>query len=202
MEDNVEARPPRTERRDATENRQRILQAARKLFAQHDVEHVSMNQIATEAQIGPGTLYRRYRNKSDLCLELIKDNILLLCEEIESYLREHRSTPPEQRLLDIIRMRVRFMEQKAQLLAGLEASDFPHHQGQQSQHPLYVKLHALLVELFDEMAGAEHSTISIFRADMLMNAARIEFYLFQRDVRGYTSEQIADFLYATFITPG
>lgn len=44
----------RTERRDAAENRQRILDAAFKLFEQNGVEQVSMNQIATEAQIGPG----------------------------------------------------------------------------------------------------------------------------------------------------
>ena len=55
----------RSERRDAAENRQRILNAALKLFEQNGVEQVSMNQIAIEAQIGPGTLYRRYRDKSE-----------------------------------------------------------------------------------------------------------------------------------------
>jgi AcrR family transcriptional regulator len=46
----------RPERRDAAENRQRILNAALRLLEQNGVEQVSMNQIATEAQIGPGTL--------------------------------------------------------------------------------------------------------------------------------------------------
>jgi len=54
----------RAERRDAAENRQRILATAIRLFEQFGVEQVSMNQIATEAGIGPGTLYRRYRNKA------------------------------------------------------------------------------------------------------------------------------------------
>ena len=35
----------RLERRDAAENRQRILKAALKLFEQYGVEQVSMNQI-------------------------------------------------------------------------------------------------------------------------------------------------------------
>ncbi|MDR3601897.1 MAG: TetR/AcrR family transcriptional regulator [Desulfosporosinus sp.] len=52
-------------------------------FELNSVEQVSMNQIAIEAQIGPGTLYRRYRNKGELCLDLIKDNIDLLFEDIE-----------------------------------------------------------------------------------------------------------------------
>lgn len=48
----------RSERRDATKNRQLILNTAQRLFEQYGVEAVSMNQIAIEAQIGPGTLYR------------------------------------------------------------------------------------------------------------------------------------------------
>ncbi|WP_407310040.1 TetR family transcriptional regulator [Desulfosporosinus sp. SB140] len=44
----------RQERRDAAENRQRILDAAIKLFEQHGVKQVSMNQIALEAHIGSG----------------------------------------------------------------------------------------------------------------------------------------------------
>lgn len=39
----------RNERQDAAENRQRILEAAQKLFDQSGVEQVSMNQIAIEA---------------------------------------------------------------------------------------------------------------------------------------------------------
>jgi AcrR family transcriptional regulator len=35
-----------------------------------------MNQIASEAQVGSGTLYRRYRNKGELCFDLIKHNII------------------------------------------------------------------------------------------------------------------------------
>lgn len=73
----VEATNTRLERRNAAENRQRILNAALKLFEQNGVEQVSMNQIAIEAQIGPGTLYRRYRNKGELCLDLTQDNIEL-----------------------------------------------------------------------------------------------------------------------------
>ncbi len=56
----------RSERRNAAENRQRILNAAINLFGQNGVEQVSMNQIAIEGQVGSGTLHRRYRNKGPL----------------------------------------------------------------------------------------------------------------------------------------
>jgi len=67
----------RPERRDAAENRQRILNTALKLFEQNGVEQVSMNQIAAEAQIGPGTLYRRYyggyyQNRYQICSDCRK----------------------------------------------------------------------------------------------------------------------------------
>lgn len=83
----------RIERRDAAENRQRILDTASGLFEQFGVEQVSMNQIASEAQIGPGTLYRRYRNKGEICLDLIKDNVVLCFEDMEGYLKENQKEP-------------------------------------------------------------------------------------------------------------
>src|SRR4051812_19457828 len=116
----TEATPVRSERRDAAANRQRILDAAIRLFELQGVEQVSMNQIASEAQLGPGTLYRRYRNKSELCLDLIKDHVDLLFEDMEAYLEKCEAEPPCQRLKEIIRIFIRFREKKAQLLTGVE----------------------------------------------------------------------------------
>lgn len=193
--------PARPERRDAAENRQRILNAAVQLFEQHGVESVSMNQIAIEAKIGPGTLYRRYRNKSELCLDLIKDNLVLFFEDIEAYLQQNRTElPPGERLKGLIRHFIRFREKKTQLLTGVEdASSSANRPRPRTQSPIYVELHQLCVELFDEMAAAEHAPPgSVFRADMLLLALSSDAYLFQRDVRGHSSETIVEQLYLTF----
>src|ERR1700733_8984091 len=53
-------------RRDAELNLARILVAARDVFAEHGYE-ASMEQIASRAEVGIGTLYRRFPNKADLC---------------------------------------------------------------------------------------------------------------------------------------
>jgi AcrR family transcriptional regulator len=196
---NTEDTRPRAERRDAAINRQRILGAALKLFEQHGVEHVSMNQIAIEAQIGSGTLYRRYRNKSELCLDLIKDNIDQLFEDIGAYLRRHASDPPRERLRGIIHLFIRFRERKLQLLRGVEQSSPLNGAQSTTPNPVYDTLHQIFVKLFDEMAD-EHrlEPNSVFRADMLLMALMSDPYVFQRDVRGYSTDMFVEQLGLTF----
>jgi hypothetical protein len=57
--------PDRPLRRDAEENRQRILKAARKLVTEHGL-NVSHDEIAREAGVAVGTVYRRYPRKHQL----------------------------------------------------------------------------------------------------------------------------------------
>lgn len=190
----------RNERRDAAENRQRILDTASRLFEKNGVEQVSMNQIATEAGIGPGTLYRRYRNKGELCLDLIKDNVVLCFEQIEAYLEQNQTAPPGERLKGVLRLFIRLKESKAQLLKGVEDSD-SNNRKKKTRSPLYDELHQHLVDLFNEMnAGEKGQPNNIFKADILLAAVRSENYLFQREVRGYSPEEIVEQLCATFIS--
>lgn len=191
----------RSERRDAAENRQRILNAAIKLFEQNGVEQVSMNQIANEAQVGPGTLYRRYRSKGELCLDLIKDNVDLLFYHIETYLKENCFEPPSQRLKGILSLFISFREKKEQLLTGIEESPSTNPLRSRMQGPLFNELHQLLVKLFAEMNATEQTNFnSVFRADMLLTALSRDSYSFQRDVRGYSPEMILEQLSSLFIS--
>ena len=59
------AAEPRPLRRDAEINLSRILAAARDAFAE-DGYDASMESIAVRAEVGVGTLYRRFPNKADL----------------------------------------------------------------------------------------------------------------------------------------
>lgn len=191
----------RSERRDAAENRQRILDSAFKLFELQGVEPVSMNQIAAEAKIGAGTLYRRYRNKSELCMDLIKDSKILLFEDIEVYLEENASRPPNERFRGLLTLFIQFKEKNAQLIAGAENSTSSSGAHSRTSSPLYNELHEQLVRLFEEMTvETDHSkSDSVFRTDMLLTALSSNSYLFQRNVRGYTPERILEHLCQTFI---
>lgn len=193
----------RTERRDAAENRQRILDTASGLFEKYSVEKVSMNQIAAEAGIGPGTLYRRYRNKGELCLDLIKDNVVLCFEDIEDYLKNNRTAPAKERLKGILRLYLRFRESKAQLLKGVEDAEQNNRKKPKTRSPLYFELHQYFVDLFNEMnTGAADGSQpdSTFKADMLLAALRSDSYLFQREVRGLSPEEIFEQLCAMFVS--
>src|SRR5437660_4307359 len=59
------------ERADAARNRRKILEAAEALFAEHGVECVSMDDVARAAQVGKGTLYRRFGDRASLALALL-----------------------------------------------------------------------------------------------------------------------------------
>lgn len=59
------------ERADAARNRQRILEAAERLFSERGVSRTSMDQIAAAAGVGKGTLFRRFGNRSSLAIALL-----------------------------------------------------------------------------------------------------------------------------------
>ncbi|MEV5571036.1 helix-turn-helix domain-containing protein [Spirillospora sp. NPDC052269] len=63
--------PPPKERADAARNRAAVLEAAARLFAEHGPEGVSMDQIATAAGVGKGTLFRRFGDKAGLAVALL-----------------------------------------------------------------------------------------------------------------------------------
>ena len=60
--------------RDAERNRQRILDAARELFAEEGLG-VTLNDIAHHAGVGVGTVYRRFPDKTELIEELFEQRL-------------------------------------------------------------------------------------------------------------------------------
>ncbi|MEU4242242.1 helix-turn-helix domain-containing protein [Actinoplanes sp. NPDC026619] len=65
---------PHLLRADAQDNRDRVLEAARALFAERGLD-VPMREIARRAQVGPATLYRRFPTKQSLIDEAFTDEL-------------------------------------------------------------------------------------------------------------------------------
>lgn len=64
-------------RADAERNRLRILQVARELFATRGLD-VSLDEVAADAGVGVGTVYRRFTDKDGLIEALFEDKIAQL----------------------------------------------------------------------------------------------------------------------------
>jgi AcrR family transcriptional regulator len=64
---------PRRERADAARNREKVLAAARRLFAERGVAGVTMDEIARAAGVGKGTVFHRFGDRAGLALALLDD---------------------------------------------------------------------------------------------------------------------------------
>ena len=76
----VTHRLPHPLRSDASDNRERILDAARDVFAAEGL-NVPMREIARRAEVGPATLYRHFPTKETLAVEAFADQ-MRACHDI------------------------------------------------------------------------------------------------------------------------
>ena len=77
----------RAQRADARRNRERILGAAKKVFADVGVD-ASMEVVARRAGVGVGTLYRHFPTKEDLLGELVAEQFTAFAEQAKLSLAE------------------------------------------------------------------------------------------------------------------
>ncbi|NKY35563.1 TetR/AcrR family transcriptional regulator [Nocardia speluncae] len=61
-------------RADAVRNQQRIVEAARELFADRGLE-ITLDDVAEHAGVGVGTVYRRFANKTELISEVFERHL-------------------------------------------------------------------------------------------------------------------------------
>ncbi|WP_051634801.1 MULTISPECIES: TetR/AcrR family transcriptional regulator [unclassified Mycobacterium] len=106
------------ERGDAARNRLLLLDAARRLIAERGAESVTMDDIAAEAGVGKGTLFRRFGSRSGLMLVLLDED-----EQVEQSALMFGppplgpGAPPLERLIAYGRDRLQFVWQHRALLS-------------------------------------------------------------------------------------
>jgi AcrR family transcriptional regulator len=69
-------------RADAARNRDKVMAAAEKLFAERSPDCVTMDAIAAEAGVGKGTLFRGFGDRAGLVLALLQEHETQLQEDI------------------------------------------------------------------------------------------------------------------------
>ena len=70
--------------REREQRRRDILDAARAVFVEHGLAHASMDRIADHAELAKGTLYLYFRNRDELLMALIADDMEVLISTLES----------------------------------------------------------------------------------------------------------------------
>lgn len=78
----------RSLRRDAEENRQRLLQAGREVFGEQGLD-ATLHDVAHRAGVGIGTAYRRFANKEQLIDAILAEQV----DELEAALRDALAEP-------------------------------------------------------------------------------------------------------------
>ena len=69
----------RARRADAEQNRERIVEAAQVLFAEHGI-NVTMEEVAKRAGVGVATLHRRFPTRTDLVAGAFEDKMRLFAD--------------------------------------------------------------------------------------------------------------------------
>ncbi|GAC1430102.1 MAG: TetR/AcrR family transcriptional regulator [Ktedonobacteraceae bacterium] len=187
----------RHERRDAVEHRQRILQVAQNLFAQHGVHAVSMHQIAKAAGIGQGTLYRRYAHKGDLCMDLLHERHEQLLADIATLFTTKADAPALERLDGVLSLSIAFLEEQGALLSPVAFTEMRetmcHNEASDPQHlQFYIWLHGIFAGLLTEAVECKELSAldTSFTADAILVTLNPMFYHMQRKERGLSAEHI------------
>ncbi|ULE33259.1 TetR/AcrR family transcriptional regulator [Mycobacterium sp. IDR2000157661] len=106
------------ERGDAARNRALLLDAARRLIAEHGADAVSTDDIAAAAGVGKGTLFRRFGSRAGLMIVLLDEDEKA---EQQAFLFGPPplgpSAPPLERLLAFGRRRLAFVRNHHALLS-------------------------------------------------------------------------------------
>lgn len=187
-----DANAARKERRDAAEHRLRILSVARDLFASQGVNATSMAEIARAAQVGQGTLYRRYAHKGELCMALIDDNLRRFQEDMQARLVSVGGGAALEQLEFLLLRLAAFNEENAPLLGAIGDAACGERRTAVYQSPLYTWLRAMVVLLLQRaLERSETAPLDVeASADAVLAPLAIDLYLYQRHALGFTPDRI------------
>lgn len=126
-------------RKDAQANRERLLEAADRMFREHGVE-VSVGEIADAAGVGRGTLFRNFKHKDELIAAVLAERL----GEVLAYGRELLEHDPDDAevTFTFVAGLVQRQEENRALLQSV--SDELMH-----RWPELAKAHTALMELFN-----------------------------------------------------
>jgi len=184
MEELTQLESESPERADAARNREKVLAAASRLFAERGVGCVSMDDVAAAAGVGKGTLFRRFGDRAGLARAVLSEDERAFQDEL---LRGPPplgpGAPPCERIKAFGAGKLALLEDHHDLLTAAESGAPANRFG----HPVYAAYRAhlyLLVREADPEADPE------FVADILLNSLSAQFFSYLRHARGLSLEEL------------
>jgi len=191
----------RREERD-WQYRRCILDTALRLFAEHGIENVNMHQIAQEAGVGQGTLYRRYAHIGEVCADLLHTTSEQFLFSLENAPAETAGQKPAaERLAETIGRIIEFIDDQAPLLSAINAM----YNGKKKFHlhnkPIFVRLHHIAAALMNEaIAAGDIRTADVtLTVNSLLASLSPEQYMYHREVLGYDKKRFAEGICRLFV---
>jgi AcrR family transcriptional regulator len=174
--------PEPAERADAARNRARILCTAQRLFAERGVGCVSMDEIAEQAGVGKGTLFRRFGSRAALARAILSERESSFQEAII------RGAPPlgpgacpGERLVAFGEAVIDMLESNVELLIAAEGGGARFSSAPYAVYRLHM---TLLLREADPACDAE------YLAEALLACLGADFYLYLRDTRAMDSPRL------------
>lgn len=169
-------------RADAARNREKVLAAAERLFAERGAACVSMDAVAAAAGVGKGTLFRGFGDRAGLAQAVLSERERRFQEEfIRGPAPLGPGAPPAERLVAFGQRMLRHHAEHGDLIRAAES------QGARFRSPpfaIYRTHVALLVR--EALPGEDWDVL----ADMLLAPLGAEVLAYMREIREVPDERV------------
>lgn len=177
-------------RQDAQKNQQKIIVKTRQLFSKvDDINQVSMKEIAKNAKVGVGTLYRNFPTKGALCLALIYDDLRNFININQQKILNSDITLTT--LHSFLHEYLQFRDHNLDLLAIIESNADSFYT---TSFALYQKLSKLLFTILSQVFPEKSSQELYFKTDMTFAMLKSDIYVFERKHRHLSNDKYLQFL--------
>ena len=174
------------ERADAARNRSAILCAAERLVAERGADSVTMDEVASAAGVGKGTLFRRFGDRAGLLRALLDERERAFQEDfIRGEPPLGPGVPACERLVAFGHRLLEEVEIQGDLLLAAETWT----PGERLAHSVYATHRAHVARLLREL---DPECDPEYAADVLLGALAAEVVLYQRRVLAMPLERLKD----------
>ncbi len=176
----------RKEKRSKT--RDLLVDVARKLFAEHGRDNVTMNEIALVAGKGRRTVYTYFRNKDEVYLAVIENELNLLIDRSKKVIIS--SLSPARKLEEYIFVRFEAIKEAVSRNGSLRSDFFRNiYEVEKARRPIDVREIRMLKQIFDEGVA-----VGEFRLNNTQWVAMMFLYALKGLEAPYIKENIGNYI--------